>query len=167
MPEGLHTMSVFAQYVPYRLEAGELGDASRRRRDLIVRSLARFCENVPDCIVDMEVMGPPDIEKKVGLTGGHIFQGECLPAYMWSRRLQHRTPMEGRLLVRRLYTSRRKRDRRQWAECGHVGADLRESLRRRRRVQISSVIAWNSSQPGLRAAYPGELFSSCPLPSEV
>ena len=35
----------------------------------------------------MEVSGPPDIEKKVGLTGGHIFQGECLPAYMWSNRL--------------------------------------------------------------------------------
>jgi phytoene dehydrogenase-like protein len=43
----------------------------------------------------MEVMGPPDIEKKVGLTGGHIFQGECLPEYMWWRRLRPRTPMAG------------------------------------------------------------------------
>ena len=43
----------------------------------------------------MEVMGPPDIEKKVGLTGGHIFQGECLPEYMWWRRLRSRTPMAG------------------------------------------------------------------------
>ena len=40
-------------------------------------------------------MGPPDIEKNVGLTGGHIFQGECLPPYMWSQRLPARTPMEG------------------------------------------------------------------------
>jgi phytoene dehydrogenase-like protein len=43
----------------------------------------------------MEVMGPPDIEKKVGLTGGHIFQGECLPEHMWWRRLRARTPMAG------------------------------------------------------------------------
>ncbi len=43
----------------------------------------------------MEVMGPPDIERKVGLTGGHIFQGECLPAYMWDQRLAARTPMDG------------------------------------------------------------------------
>jgi phytoene dehydrogenase-like protein len=43
----------------------------------------------------MEVMGPPDIERKVGLTGGHIFQGECLPEYMWWRRLTARTPMKG------------------------------------------------------------------------
>jgi phytoene dehydrogenase-like protein len=41
------------------------------------------------------VLGPPDIERKVGLTGGHIFQGECLPSYMWSNRLSTRTPMPG------------------------------------------------------------------------
>ena len=40
-------------------------------------------------------MGPPDIEQKTGLTGGHIFQGECLPAYMWEKRLTSRTPMPG------------------------------------------------------------------------
>jgi phytoene dehydrogenase-like protein len=43
----------------------------------------------------MEVLGPPDIERKVGLTGGHIFQGEILPQYMWDKRLAHRTPMPG------------------------------------------------------------------------
>ena len=43
----------------------------------------------------MEVMGPPDIEREVGLRGGHIFQGECLPGFMWSRRLSPRTPMKG------------------------------------------------------------------------
>jgi phytoene dehydrogenase-like protein len=95
VPEGLHTLSVFAQYVPFRFEAGDWDTRRSEARELIVRSLARFCENVPDCIIDMKVMGPPDIEKNVGLTGGHIFQGECLPAYMWSRRLPYRTPMEG------------------------------------------------------------------------
>jgi phytoene dehydrogenase-like protein len=94
-PEGLHTMSVFAQYVPYRFTEGDWDSRRGEVRELIVRSLARFCENVPDCIIDMEIMGPPDIERKVGLTGGHIFQGECLPQYMWSRRLHYRTPMEG------------------------------------------------------------------------
>jgi phytoene dehydrogenase-like protein len=43
----------------------------------------------------MEVLGPPDIERRVGLTGGHIFQGEILPEYMWDRRLAARTPMPG------------------------------------------------------------------------
>ena len=56
-------------------------------------ALARFCSNIPDAIIDAEALGPPDIEKKVGLTGGHIFQGECLPPYMWSNRLRVKTPM--------------------------------------------------------------------------
>jgi phytoene dehydrogenase-like protein len=95
VPDGMHTMSVFAQYVPYRFAEGNWDTRRAEVRDLIVRSLARFCSNVPECIVDMQVMGPPDIEKNVGLSGGHIFQGECLPPYMWSRRLSARTPMEG------------------------------------------------------------------------
>ena len=46
-------------------------------------------------MLDIEVMGPPDIERETGLKGGHIFQGECLPAFMWDRRLAARTPMKG------------------------------------------------------------------------
>ena len=46
-------------------------------------------------MIDAQVLGPPDIEEKVGLTGGHIFQGECLPQYMWEQRLTARTPMQG------------------------------------------------------------------------
>lgn len=95
VPEGLHSMSVFAQYVPYRFKRGDWDERRNEVRDLIFGSLQRFCDNVPDCVIDIEVAGPPDIEKKVGLTGGHIFQGECLPAYMWSKRLSSRTPMKG------------------------------------------------------------------------
>jgi phytoene dehydrogenase-like protein len=43
----------------------------------------------------VQVLGPPDIEREVGLTGGHIFQGECLPPYMWDQRLTPHTPMPG------------------------------------------------------------------------
>ncbi len=46
-------------------------------------------------MIDAQVLGPPDIEKKVGLTGGHIFQGEILPDYLWDRRLTPQTPMPG------------------------------------------------------------------------
>jgi len=64
-------------------------------RQLVLKSLARFCSNMDDAVLDMQVLGPPDIESKVGLTGGHIFQGECLPQFMWSNRLSARTPMLG------------------------------------------------------------------------
>jgi phytoene dehydrogenase-like protein len=100
VPDGLHTMSVFAQYVPYTFggTADARGSWDARRdevRRLALESVGRFCSNIDAAVVEAQVLGPPDIEEKVGLTGGHIFQGECLPPYMWSRRLTSRTPMGG------------------------------------------------------------------------
>ncbi len=94
-PEGTHTMSVFAQYVPYSLADGTWDSRRDEVRRLALNSLARFCSNIDDAVIDAQVLGPPDIEQKVGLTGGHIFQGECLPPYMWADRLSARTPMPG------------------------------------------------------------------------
>jgi phytoene dehydrogenase-like protein len=100
-PAGQHTMSVFAQYVPYNFTPGS-GDAQSgwdARRDevrcIALNSIGRFCSNLDAAVIDTQVLGPPDIEAKVGLTGGHIFQGECLPQFMWSNRLTARTPMPG------------------------------------------------------------------------
>lgn len=94
-PAGFHSMSVFAQYVPYRLAVGDWDSRREEVKNLALDSIGRFCSNIPDAVVDAQVLGPPDIEKKVGLTGGHIFQGECLPPYMWSNRLSYKTPMTG------------------------------------------------------------------------
>jgi phytoene dehydrogenase-like protein len=93
-PAGKHLLSVFAQYVPYELVGG--WDARRTEvADLAIRSIARFCDGFEASIEHVDVLGPPDIEREVGLTGGHIFQGECLPEHMWDRRLAARTPMPG------------------------------------------------------------------------
>jgi phytoene dehydrogenase-like protein len=95
-PQGTHTMSVFSQYVPYTFADGKPWDNHRSAaKELALDALARFCSNIPDAVIDAEPLGPPDIEERVGLTGGHIFQGECLPAYMWNNRLSARTPMPG------------------------------------------------------------------------
>lgn len=100
-PAGRHTMSVFAQYVPYKFKNGNADaqsgwDARREEvRRVALDSIGRFCSNIDSAVVDAQVLGPPDIEAKVGLTGGHIFQGECLPAFMWSKRFPAQTPMKG------------------------------------------------------------------------
>ncbi len=93
--KGTHTMSVFSQYVPYAFAEGSWDDHREEAGRRALASLGRFCSNLPDAVLDAQVLGPPDIEKKVGLTGGHIFQGECLPQFMWSNRLSSRTPMAG------------------------------------------------------------------------
>jgi len=94
-PDGVHTLSVFAQYVPHRFAEGSWDTRRAEAGETVVRSIARFSSNLPEAIIALDVLGPPDIERRVGLTGGHIFQGEILPAYMWDRRLQARTPMSG------------------------------------------------------------------------
>ena len=103
VPHGEHTMSVFAQYVPYEFARGTWDERRDEVQRLAMKSLARFCSNIGDgdidsAVIEAQVLGPPDIEQKVGLTGGHIFQGECLPPYMWSNRLSARTPMKGMYL---------------------------------------------------------------------
>jgi phytoene dehydrogenase-like protein len=95
VPPGRHTMSVFAQYVPYTFAAGSWDDHRDRVRKLAFDSIGRFCSNIPGSVLDAQVLGPPDIEQKVGLTGGHIFQGECLPSNMWNCRFAARTTMPG------------------------------------------------------------------------
>ncbi len=94
-PTGTHTMSVFAQYVPYKFAHGTWDERRDEVRRLALSSLARFCANIDSAVIDAQVLGPPDIEHKVGLTGGHIFQGESLPPHMGANRLSTRTPMRG------------------------------------------------------------------------
>jgi phytoene dehydrogenase-like protein len=94
-PTGRHTMSVFAQYVPYTLAAGDWDSRRDAIADQAVESIARFAPDVAECIVDRQILAPPDVESRIGLTGGHIFQGECLPDQMWDRRFAPRTGIEG------------------------------------------------------------------------
>ncbi len=94
-PEGTHTMSVFAQYVPYEFAEGSWDTRRVEVGQLALDSIGRYCSNIPDAVIAAQVLGPPDIERNVGLTGGHIFQGEILPDYLWDRRLTPRTPMPG------------------------------------------------------------------------
>jgi phytoene dehydrogenase-like protein len=94
-PPGRHTMSVFAQYAPYELAAGDWESRREEVGQRILEAIAAYAPDIHDCVEYREVLGPPDIERRIGLSGGHIFQGEVLPEQMWDRRFDHRTPVEG------------------------------------------------------------------------
>jgi phytoene dehydrogenase-like protein len=94
-PPGYHTMSVFAQYAPYTLATGTWETRRDEIGDRVLAAIARFAPDVAGCVVEREVLGPPDVEARIGLTGGHIFQGECLPDQMWDRRFAPRSPIPG------------------------------------------------------------------------
>lgn len=94
-PAGKHLMSVFGQYAPYEIAEG---DWDSRRADVerqFIDLIERFAPGFAGCVEDSEVLGPPDIESRIGLTGGNIFQGEVTPDQMWEGRLPSRTPVPG------------------------------------------------------------------------
>jgi phytoene dehydrogenase-like protein len=94
-PPGGHVMSVFAQYVPYELADGTWDARRDEIADAALAEVARAAPDVVDCVAEREVLAPPDVEARIGLTGGHIFQGDCLPDQMWDRRFGPRTAVPG------------------------------------------------------------------------
>jgi len=94
-PPGHHVMSAFAQYAPYELAEGDWDSRRGEIGERVLDLIATYAPDLRECVVETEMLGPPDIEERIGLTGGNIFQGETLPEQMWDRRLEPRTPVEG------------------------------------------------------------------------
>jgi phytoene dehydrogenase-like protein len=95
VPDGHEVMSAFCQYAPYDLADGDWDARRDEIAELALDAIEARAPDVRDCIVEMQAMGPPDIEERIGLSGGHIFQGQALPSQMWDRRLEARTPLDG------------------------------------------------------------------------
>ena len=103
-PPGKHVMSIFVQYAPYHLKEGPADWDNQRDAfgDTVIRTLAEYAPNLPDIILERQVLTPLDIERRTGLGEGNIFQGELgldqlfflRPAAGWA---QFHTP------VRRLF----------------------------------------------------------------
>jgi phytoene dehydrogenase-like protein len=101
-PPGKHVMSCFVQYAPYHLAGGARWDDAARERfgDTVIDTIAERAPNIRDLIVGRQVLTPLDIEQRIGLTEGNIFQGELSleqlffnrPVPGWAR---FRTPVEG------------------------------------------------------------------------
>jgi phytoene dehydrogenase-like protein len=101
-PPGKHVMSCFVQYAPYHLADGALWDDAHRQafRDTVIDTLAERAPNIRDLIVGEQVLTPLDIEQRIGLSEGNIFQGELSleqlffnrPVPGWAR---YRTPVHG------------------------------------------------------------------------
>jgi phytoene dehydrogenase-like protein len=95
-------MSCFVQYAPYHLADGAQWDDAARERfgDTVIDTIAERAPNIRDLIVGRQVLTPLDIEQRIGLTEGNIFQGELSleqlffnrPVPGWAR---FRTPVEG------------------------------------------------------------------------
>jgi phytoene dehydrogenase-like protein len=102
-PKGKHVLSISAQYAPYRLKRGDWNSRREEFGDAVLKTLSTYAPDLGNLVLQRQILTPPDIEEKFGLTGGHIFQGEHAldqlftfrPLLGWAR---YRTPIKGLFL---------------------------------------------------------------------
>jgi phytoene dehydrogenase-like protein len=85
-PEGKHTMSIYTQFFPYELAEGNWDGRRDQIAWHVIKRLAEYAPNVADAVIAMQVLGPPDLEARFGLTRGHIYQGELVPEQAFDMR---------------------------------------------------------------------------------
>lgn len=99
-PDGKHVMTVLAQYAPYDLARGSWDERRDDVGDLVLAALERRAPGITALVEHRRVLGPPDLEARFGITGGHVFHGEVLPDWAFDARPsapwhRYRTPLPG------------------------------------------------------------------------
>jgi phytoene dehydrogenase-like protein len=99
-PAGKHVMSVYVQYAPFKLRAGDWEGQRDALGNTVAKTLSAYAPGFAELVQDAQIITPQDLEDKYGLTGGHIFHGELAldqfftmrPLLDWAR---YRTPILG------------------------------------------------------------------------
>jgi len=99
-PPGKFTLSIFAQYSPYRLRDGTWDDRREEVADTILETFAQYAPNLLAAVEKRDVLSPLDMEREWGLPGGCIFQTDMTPDQLFSFRPApgwsgYRTPLDG------------------------------------------------------------------------
>jgi len=99
-PKGLHVMSMFTQYFPYRVREGSLEEAKEAYADRRFEIMTEYALNFRRSVIARQVLAPRDIEERFGLTGGNIFQGAMTLDQLFflrpvPRYADYRTPIQG------------------------------------------------------------------------
>lgn len=99
-PDGTQLMLAFVQYGPYELAEGEWDDERDNFGTRVIETLGGYMPGIADSVERIEVLTPPDLERRFGLLGGNIMQGEMTPDQSFFLRpilgyADYRTPIEG------------------------------------------------------------------------
>jgi phytoene dehydrogenase-like protein len=99
-PGGKDVVSILAHFAPHDLEGGWTDEARARFGDAVVEVLEGAAPGTTGKILAREVLSPVDLEKRYGLTGGHIHHGEhALDQLLFMRPTpalaRYKTPIEG------------------------------------------------------------------------
>ena len=99
-PEGHHVVTIDVNSQPYTLREGHWDDIKGKVADAAIHRLSEFMPDLPDLIVERQVLSPLDLERLFGMTGGHALHGDMTfdqlfafrPVTGWA---DYRTPVRG------------------------------------------------------------------------
>jgi phytoene dehydrogenase-like protein len=75
-PQGQHVMSVVVQWAPYHLRDGDWETERDGLGDLVVKTLEGYAPGISNLVTARDVVTPVDLERDLGLAGGHVYHGE-------------------------------------------------------------------------------------------
>jgi phytoene dehydrogenase-like protein len=100
MPEGLHCVSIYSQWVPHEWHDDPHRDEIEAFADRVVAALERVSPGFGDAVLARQVLGPWDMESELGLVGGNVYGGELTIDQLFHLRpapgfADYRSPVEG------------------------------------------------------------------------
>ena len=98
-PAGHHVLTIDVNSQPYDLVEAEWDDIKEEVADLAISKLSSYFPNLPESILHRQVLSPLDLERLLGITGGHALHGDMAfdqlftlrPVRGWS---DYRTPIK-------------------------------------------------------------------------
>ena len=76
-PEGKHVVTLYGGHAPYNLRNASWDDERDNFVKNVMDVMDEFAPGFSSSIIDMQVLLPPDIERMLGIPGGHELHGEA------------------------------------------------------------------------------------------
>jgi phytoene dehydrogenase-like protein len=100
VPDGYHTMSLFTQWVPADWNDQPHREELQAYADRMIDCYNEVAPNFKSSILNVDIVGPYDMEHDYGLIGGNIFHGELSLEQLFHMRpapgfADYRTPLPG------------------------------------------------------------------------
>lgn len=99
-PDGRHIATIDVNSQPYTLDSGGWDDRKEKVADRVISELGELLPDLPGAVLGRQVLSPLDLERVLGLTGGHALHGDMTLDQLFVFRpvlhySDYRTPLTG------------------------------------------------------------------------
>jgi phytoene dehydrogenase-like protein len=99
-PDGKHIMTIDVNSQPYDLKDEVWDEIKEARADRVIAQMSEHFPKLPELIEHRQVLSPLDMERLLGITGGHALHGDMAPDQLLFMRPvrgygNYRTPIRG------------------------------------------------------------------------